>query len=67
MKMLQAKDRQSNRNKDAELVDSIKSKLLVLKQMIRWCVIYYYFLIINGLWAPINYYILNIIYNSFNE
>lgn len=67
MKMLQAKDRQSNRNKDAELVDSIKSKLLVLKQMIRWCVIYYYFLIINGLRAPINYYILNIIYNSFNE
>lgn len=67
MKMLQAKDRQSNRNKDAELVDSIKSKLLVLKQMIRWCVIYYYFLIINGLLAPLNSYILNIIYNSFNE
>lgn len=35
MKMLLAKDRQPNKHKDSEIVDSIKSKLVVLKQMMR--------------------------------
>jgi hypothetical protein len=35
MKMLLVKDRQPNKHKDSEIVDSIKSKLVVLKQMMR--------------------------------
>jgi hypothetical protein len=35
LKMLEQRDRQISKNKNAELVDSIKSKMLILNQMIR--------------------------------
>lgn len=36
IKLIEMKDRKLNKSKDSEMVDSIKSKLAVLKQMIRW-------------------------------
>jgi hypothetical protein len=35
IKLIEMKDRKLNKSKDSEMVDSIKSKLAVLKQMIR--------------------------------
>lgn len=39
IKLIEMKDRKLNKSKDSEMVDSIKSKLAVLKQMIRWLTI----------------------------